>query len=50
MTQVRQVLVTGAGGLIGGHLVARLLEQGRSVRAVSQKPLHEWFQFHPQAD
>ncbi|MGH8961039.1 MAG: NAD-dependent epimerase/dehydratase family protein, partial [Jatrophihabitantaceae bacterium] len=44
------VLVTGAGGFIGGHLVASLLEQGRSVRGVDVKPLAEWHQVHPEAE
>ena len=33
-----KVLVTGAGGFIGGHLIASLLEQGHDVRAVDTKP------------
>ena len=38
-------LVCGAGGFIGGHLVAELLRRGAtSVRAVDIKPLDEWFQ------
>ncbi len=41
------VLVSGAGGFIGGHLVRRLLEQGASVRAVDQKPIAEWHQSFP---
>src|SRR5438067_6479718 len=42
------VLVTGAGGFIGGHLVARLLRDGSAkVRAVDQKPLDDWWQRHP---
>ncbi|MGH3614031.1 MAG: NAD-dependent epimerase/dehydratase family protein [Pseudonocardia sp.] len=45
----RPVLVAGAGGFIGGHLVGRLLEQGRSVRAVDAKPFEEWYQVHPEA-
>src|SRR3954454_7488115 len=44
------VLVAGGGGFIGGHLVARLLEEGRDVRAVDCKPLVEWHQVHPNAD
>lgn len=32
----RPVLVTGAGGFIGGHLAARLVEEGASVRALLQ--------------
>jgi GDP-D-mannose 3', 5'-epimerase len=39
------ILVTGAGGFIGGHLVADLIRQGyKRIRAVDQKPLAEWYQ------
>ena len=39
------VAVTGAGGFIGGHLVADLRRQGyRRIRAVDIKPLDEWYQ------
>ncbi len=39
------VLVTGAGGFIGGHLVARLREQGTEhIRAVDRVPTQEWHQ------
>jgi nucleoside-diphosphate-sugar epimerase len=39
------VLVTGAGGFIGGHLVARLREQGvENIRGVDRVPLGEWHQ------
>jgi nucleoside-diphosphate-sugar epimerase len=44
------ILVTGAGGFIGGHLVSDLLRQGPQVRAVDVKPLAEWFQVAPAAD
>ena len=41
----QKVLVCGAGGFIGGHLVADLRRQGYSdIRAVDIKPLDEWFQ------
>ncbi|MDN5745290.1 MAG: NAD-dependent epimerase/dehydratase family protein [Nocardioidaceae bacterium] len=43
------VLVAGGGGFIGGHLVADLLAQGKSVRSVDVKPLEEWYQVHPDA-
>jgi len=37
-------VVAGAGGFIGGHLVAALRQQGARVRAVDIKPLDEWHQ------
>ncbi len=44
------VLVTGAGGFIGGHLAARLADRGHSVRCVDRKPLTDWHQVHDAAD
>jgi len=45
------IVVCGAGGFIGGHLVADLLRQGfRRVRAVDAKPLDDWYQRFPQAE
>ncbi len=45
------VVVCGAGGFIGGHLVADLLRQGYDqVRAVDIKSPNRWFQKFPQAD
>jgi nucleoside-diphosphate-sugar epimerase len=39
------VVVCGAGGFIGGHLVADLLRLGcQNIRAVDIKPFDEWFQ------
>jgi GDP-D-mannose 3', 5'-epimerase len=40
-----KVLVCGAGGFIGGHLVKSLLDNGANViRAVDVKPIDEWYQ------
>jgi GDP-D-mannose 3', 5'-epimerase len=48
--QGRPILVTGAGGFIGGHLTASLLEAGKTVRAVDCKPLEGWFRLHEDAE
>jgi nucleoside-diphosphate-sugar epimerase len=37
------VLVTGAGGFIGGQFVRTLVERGVGVRAIDRKPLGEWY-------
>jgi len=45
MSTQKKIVVCGAGGFIGGHLVADLRRQGHtSVRAIDIKPLGEWFQ------
>src|SRR6476469_5102290 len=45
-----KVVVTGAGGFIGGHLIASLLQQGHDVRAVDAKEPDAWYQVHEGAD
>jgi GDP-D-mannose 3',5'-epimerase len=39
-----KILVTGAGGFIGGHLVSRLVSQGLEVVAVDIKNTNDWYQ------
>ena len=47
----RTVVVTGAGGFIGGHLVSRLLQAGSAeVRAVDIKPFSQWHQIFDDAE
>jgi nucleoside-diphosphate-sugar epimerase len=40
---MKTILVTGAGGFIGGHLVKKLSESYK-VRAIDKKPLEKWYQ------
>jgi nucleoside-diphosphate-sugar epimerase len=45
------IVVAGAGGFIGGHLVADLLAKGhKKIRAVDTKPFGEWYQKFPQVE
>lgn len=41
---LKKILVAGAGGFIGGHLVKSLVQQGHIVKAVDKKPLQDWYQ------
>ncbi|MFT7600170.1 MAG: GDP-D-mannose 3',5'-epimerase [Acidimicrobiales bacterium] len=45
-----KMLVAGGGGFIGGHLVARLLEEGTDVRSVDVKSTAGWYQTHGEAE
>jgi nucleoside-diphosphate-sugar epimerase len=47
---MNKIIVAGAGGFIGGHLVNTLIKKGHSVRAVDKKPLYEWCQLFPEAE
>jgi GDP-D-mannose 3',5'-epimerase len=43
--KVKLIVVTGAGGFIGGSLVAALRARGHEkIRAVDIKPLEDWYQ------
>ena len=45
------VVVTGAGGFIGGHLTGELRRLGyQRVRAIDLKPIDEWYQSFPDVD
>jgi len=41
---MKTILVAGAGGFIGGHLVSKLLKYKYKVICVDIKPIHQWFQ------
>ena len=47
---MKKIMVAGAGGFIGGHLVRAFTEKGFQVRAVDIKPLNEWYQVLPEND
>ena len=44
MIKGKKILVVGAGGFIGGHLLKRLLKDGNSIVATDIKPKEYWFQ------
>lgn len=46
----KRILVAGGGGFIGGHLVARLLNEGNEVRCVDIKSFDGWYQVHSGAE
>ncbi|MGH9745102.1 MAG: NAD-dependent epimerase/dehydratase family protein [Candidatus Acidiferrales bacterium] len=51
MQSHNRVVVTGAGGFIGGHLVAEFRKQGyQQIRAVDMKPLDQWYQRFPDVE
>ena len=39
-----KILVAGAGGFIGGHLVRNLLSEGHDLVCADLKPIEFWFQ------
>ena len=50
-TEKDLILVTGAGGFIGGHLVGDLLDRGfTKILAVDSKPVDDWYQAFPEAE
>jgi nucleoside-diphosphate-sugar epimerase len=44
MIKDKKILIVGAGGFIGGHLVKKLLNDGNSIVATDIKPKEYWFQ------
>ena len=47
----QKIVIAGAGGFIGGHLVAHLRAQGHTdLRAADVKPLDEWYQRFPEVE
>jgi len=44
MIKDKKILIVGAGGFIGGHLVKKLLDNGNSIVSTDIKPKEYWFQ------
>ena len=44
MIKNKKILIVGAGGFIGGHLVKKLLDNGNLIVAADIKPKEYWFQ------
>ena len=50
MDKTKKILVVGAGGFIGGHLVKKFLKNGNKVVATDIKPKEYWFQDFEEAE
>lgn len=51
MEKDEKIVVCGAGGFIGGHLISEFRRQGyTALRAVDIKPYNEWYQFFPDVE
>ena len=50
MIKNKKILIVGAGGFIGGHLVDRLLKDGNAIVACDIKPKEYWFQDFTEAE
>ena len=50
MIRNKKILIVGAGGFIGGHLVDRLIKDGNSIVATDIKPKEYWFQDFKEAE
>ena len=46
---MKKILITGAGGFIGGHLVASLIKQNYEIVCCDIKPLKNWHQVFKKA-
>ena len=45
------IVITGAGGFIGGHLVKYFHDKGFTrIRAVDKKPFDQWYQYLPDVE
>lgn len=44
------IVVTGAGGFIGGYLARFFVMEGFKVRAIDRKPVSRWYQVQPSAE
>ena len=49
MIKNKNILIVGAGGFIGGHLVKKLLSNGNKIIASDIKPKEYWFQDYEEA-
>jgi GDP-D-mannose 3', 5'-epimerase len=51
MDKNKKIVVCGAGGFIGGHLISELRGQGyTNLRAVDIKSFSDWYQFFPDVE